>query len=354
MSHATLYVGNALDVLRTLPGESIQCCVTSPPYWGLRDFGERSWMGGSVDCHHDSCGQAEGVSCSKCGAWYGQLGLEPRVEQYVDHVAAIFDEVRRVLRPDGVLWLNLGDCHNTQAGRVGEAPGGGPQGRRWRAKGPMTAPNRMPQDGLKPKDLVGVPWLVAFELRARGWWLRQCVVWQKPNCMPESTTDRPTTAHEYLFLMSKAARYYYDGQAIAEPGVSGDSDLRKMREKKDRLRPGKVAFDDPLHKANPKTRLGRKRAVGDPGMRNARSVWTIPTVPYPEAHYATFPPELPRRCILAGSRPGDLVLDPFGGTGTVAAVAVGNGRQAIHIDLNPEYLELARQRIGPLLCELAI
>lgn len=278
MSRATLYCGDALTVLKRLPSESVRCCVTSPPYWGLRDYGVA-----------------------------GQLGLERTPEEYIATMVAVFREVRRVLIEDGTLWLNLGDSYAQAGGPGWQGKNGQRADRRFTAVRNTVAQReigRRPPPSMKSKDLVGIPWMLAFALRSDGWWLRSDIIWSKKNPMPESVTDRPTKSHEYVFLLSKAARYYYDAEAIAEPWK----------------------------------------------FRNARSVWEIATQPYPEAHFATFPEELARRCILAGSAPGDVLLDPFGGSGTVAQVATGNGRGAVYIDLNPKYVEMARQRIGPMLC----
>lgn len=233
---------DVLAGLRTMADQSFQCTITSPPYWGLRDYGiEPSVWDGDASCSHEwgtratpgiagsgingdshaTAGRFEKRSlfCSGCGAWRGCLGLEPTTELYVQHIVDVFREVRRVMRDDGTLWLNLGDCYATGAGAVGNSPGGGVQGERWKRGratnehgyapiGPMTQPNRLPQVGLKPKDLVGIPWAVAFALRADGWWLRQCIIWSKPNPMPESVRDRPTTAHEYIFLLAKSEHYF--------------------------------------------------------------------------------------------------------------------------------------------------
>ena len=276
----------------------------------------------------------------------------------------VFAAVRRVLRDDGVLWLNLGDTYATGGGKVGECPGGGQQGERWKgngrgvhtpehsgkhgpvceAMGPLTQPNRMPIAGLKPKDLCMIPARVALALQADGWWLRSDVIWAKPNPMPESVTDRPTRSHEYLFLLTKSERYYYDAQAIAETAETAGQPI-KMADGWDTGEGGHGSF----HRNG--REKGKTNGVVQATTRNARSVWTIATQPYPQAHFATFPVELARRCILAGSKPGDTVLDPFGGSGTVAQVATGNGRNSIYIDLNPKYLELARQRIGPMLVD---
>jgi DNA modification methylase len=391
---ARIIIADVLAGLATLKDQSVQTVVTSPPYWGLRDYGVP-----------------------------GQLGLEANPDDYLEKMVEVFREVRRVLKLRGTLWLNMGDCYATGAGRVGDAPGGGEQGARWRgeitrkrdsfrrdhaaaarltgAVGPGTQPNRMPLPGLKPKDLVGMPWRLAFALQADGWWLRSDIVWSKPNPMPESVTDRPTKAHEYLFLMSRAARYYYNADAIREPvaeatwnriqqagfdeqtggpkdglnpnrsqrralvnlkgrlmcpqledggfrggsrsGVSApDYDDRKWADRSDgRSRPPMTMTDREYH----------------PLGRNKRSVWEIATAPFPEAHFATFPVTLVEPCILAGSRPGDTVLDPFAGAGTTLLVADRLARDAIGIELNPDYAALAERRIhddAPLLASVQV
>lgn len=336
---ARLIVADALAGLAGLEPESVQCCVTSPPYWGLRDYGVA-----------------------------GQIGLEATPAEYVARMVEVFEAVRRVLRSDGTLWLNLGDCYATGAGLVGDHPGGGEQGERWKGRGqvvqtknpraniplgPMTQPNRMPQAGLKPKDLAGIPWRVAFALQAAGWWLRSDIVWSKPNPMPESVTDRPTRAHEYLFLLSRSGRYYYDAEAAREPAIGGVSDFVGGWGAGDEPRTavgfmganGKAERPENEAKRQELSAAAKARATSDNPTRNARTVWEIATAPYPEAHFATFPPELPRRCILAGSRRGDTVLDPFAGAGTTGLVADQLGRDFIGVELNPAYAVLAERRI---------
>lgn len=477
---ASLYCGDSLTILRTLPDGVARCCVTSPPYWGLRDYGEA-----------------------------GQLGLEPTPDAYVANMVAVFREVWRVLAEDGTLWLNLGDSYatNPSNGRGGES---GVQGGIAHRSGIDKTGL-----GLKTKDLVGIPWLVARALQSPyyagritperdrawiagivdgegsisgfhhirsddgsprtglnlfvtnsseriieechriwpasraehirpgeghlgkravwrwivngtenktlflrevypylvgkrkqaivgynllllvavakrmgqtaqrdserekrlalvdmvkalnkgenldipswmiappsatepGWYLRSDIIWSKPNPMPESVKDRPTKAHEYVFLLSKRERYYYDAASIAEDAVSESA--AKFTDGS----PDKQRGHSRRHAGFNGRYAEKIAAEGIPTQRNARSVWSIATQPYPEAHFATFPEELARRCILAGSAPGDTVLDPFGGSGTVASVATGNGRSAIHIDLNPRYIEMAQRRIGPMLCE---
>ena len=294
--------GDALETLAGLEAGSVQCCVTSPPYWGLRDYGQP-----------------------------GQLGLEPTPAEYVARMVAVFAEVRRVLRDDATLWLNLGDSYaaGCMTGRQGANSTTGKnagQGERTRL------PPRKAPKGLKPKDLCGIPWRVAFALQEDGWYLRSDIVWAKPNPMPESITDRPTKAHEYLFMLTKKARYYYDSDAIREDGILGPHT-------RDRASNFKKAGEVGNH-----TSGGNSQIILD-GTRNRRSVWTIPTQPYSGAHFAVMPPALIEPCIKAGTKPGDLVLDPFSGAGTVGMVARRLQRSYVGIELNPEYADMSRRRI---------
>jgi len=371
---AQLYIGDALDVLKTLPEKSCRCCVTSPPYWGLRDYGycdcahfrvrEGSTNDGGAPNYRSGRPKPDCRKCRGTGRLAhsdAQLGLERTPEEYIEKMVDVFREVRRVLTDDGTLWLVLGDSYATGGGSVGECPGGGKQGENWKMRGVMTPPNRMRLPGLKPKDLVGIPWRVAFALQADGWYLRSDIIWAKPNPMPESVRDRPTKNHEYVFLLSKAERYYYDADAIAEPTAwpdgpnAPDAIKSPYGQGYSRRASGNKRRKGPQDVGRPEdgSAVGRGVPWSDKsGLRNTRSVWTISTCPYPEAHFATFPPELAERCIKAGSASGDTVLDPFGGSGTTAAVATGHGRDSIYIDLNPGYIELARNRIGPMLCEV--
>ena len=327
-------LGGALERLRELPSDTFQTCVTSPPYWGQRDYGTRRWFGGVLDCDHDQAiehgphhpGQVEQTkwkkaeaagkgqtartfTCSKCGAWWGQLGLEPTPSAYVEHLVQVFHEVRRVLRSDGTLWLNLGDSY--AGGR---------------------------HEGHKAKDLIGIPWLVALALQHDGWWLRSDIIWHKPNVMPESVVDRPTRAHEYVFLLTKSQEYFYDREAILEPSAQCPEGVENL----------------------------------DPSQaRNRRTVWSIPTQAYKGAHFAVFPPELPKLCIKAGtsefgacaaclkpwSRTGApgcacggtstpcTVLDPFAGSGTSLMMAAALDRDWTGIEVNSEYLALISKRV---------
>lgn len=366
----TLLQGDVIEQLKTLPANSVQACVTSPPYWGLRNYG------------HD-----------------GQIGLEETPQAYVAKMVQVFEEVRRVLRDDGCLWLNLGDSYAGSGGAGGDYNEGG-----LRMGQPKYKNNWRPESDrrnageLKPKDLCGIPWRVAFALQDAGWWLRSDIIWAKPNPMPESVKDRPTKAHEYIFLLTKSAKYYYDHMAIAEESKYPEDD-RGTRAREE-------------HKRFPTGEVNGIRASGVYPTRNARSVWTIATQSYSEAHFATFPTEIPDRCIKAstsshgccekcgapwertiekverlepyvytsigipgegngrGRRPGAMgnglqitslgwqatcdcaaavipctVLDPFAGSGTTIAVALNLGRTGIGIELNPEYIELAHKRI---------
>ncbi len=352
--HGTLHQGDSLEVLRTLPDASAHCCVTSPPYWGLRDYGTA-----------------------------GQIGLEETPDEYVARLLEVFGEVRRVLRDDGSLWLNLGDAYTSNFGKRKrfDAAGTKQQGN----PASIGMPGRSVA-GLPPKNLIGLPWRVAFALQAAGWYLRCDIIWAKPNPMPESVQDRPTRAHEYLFLLTKSEKYFYDHEAVREPAAamtehdatgqgyrapgqkqnSGNrpklqhpSALTFAREVAEPDRPGQAHSqhrpDRTTKKRNPRpgvdTRGGGQgsREMNYPLFtRNRRSVWTIPTEPFPGAHYATFPTELVRPCILAGCPMGGTVLDPFFGSGTVGEVARMFRRQWIGIEISPNSCAIAARRVERL------
>ena len=316
-----IHIGDCLESLRAMPDDSVQCCVTSPPYFGLRDYGVE-----------------------------GQIGLEATPEAFVERLVEVFREVRRVLGNDGTLWLNLGDSY------AGGGGGNYSKSKTQTAHGQHITNVRNKADwlaasSLKPKDLIGIPWRVAFALQADGWYLRQDIIWHKPNPMPESVTDRCTKAHEYLFLLSKSERYFWDAEAMKEPAVG--------RNLHDLTGPGYAAPGQAPNTGNrkaPRTEIesrhrsqingGQSLQAEPDGRRNKRSVWTVPTSPFKGAHFATFPANLIEPCILAGSRPGDLVLDPFGGAGTTALVAAKHARVGVLCEINPEYAKLAERRVA--------
>ena len=305
-----IITGDCRETLKTLPAESVQTCVTSPPYFGLRDYGHAA-----------------------------QIGLEETPDEYVAQLVAVFREVRRVLRDDGTLWLNLGDSYASTSSYNAPAASGGAFGR---VESPRQ-PNAGIPAGLKPKDLIGIPWRVAFALQADGWWLRQDIIWHKPNPMPESVRDRCTKAHEYVFLLSKSASYFYDAKAIQEPAVY------VAREANVVVGDGRKALRSDVESRHRSSVAGGQSMKTDAdGTRNRRSVWTIPTRPYAGAHFATMPPELAALCIQAGSRIGDTVLDPFLGSGTTGEVAESLGRRWVGCELNPEYVEQAKVRTAQM------
>lgn len=404
-----IHNGDALTILRPMVTGSVNCCVTSPPYWGLRDYGiPPSVWGGDPFCDHiwqdaswradrwgecddDTPGQKQRTNagslghrgdlkkqsvCAKCSAWLGCLGLEPTPGLYVDHLVELFREVRRVLRDDGVLWLNLGDSYANDGkwggktgGKHADALHGEPIGRTRR------------DSGLKPKDLVGVPWRCAFALQADGWYLRSDIIWAKPAPMPESVTDRPTRSHEYIFLLAKSEKYYCDMESVKEPSVSDHPSGNGYR------REARLTYADENgprgsdEQWQPKSwngskfdgqrdlaihpNVGRKprtarvhgnlpgrddhgAACNGPGQefRNLRDVWNIGSQPYPEAHFATFPPKLIEPCVIAGCPAGGIILDPFAGAGTTGLVAKKHGRKFIGIELNPAYVAMAEKRLA--------
>ncbi len=341
-----ILIGHVIQKLKEIPDQYINTCVTSPPYWGLRDYNlpPIEWPDG----------------------WIGCLGLEPTPEMYVSHIVMVFREVKRVLRDDGTLWLNLGDNYVgsasehrdiksfgknsriSEAGKIAQS-GVAREGRKERGAGAV-------KSGLKPKDLVGIPWMVAFALRADGWYLRQDIIWAKPNPMPESVKDRCTKAHEYIFLLSKSAKYYYDYEAIKEPANPNTNpkiSKSKIREITKQRKNGNssIGCDRNYNKTHEidgmiKQNTSYENAVCLPVThRNKRSVWTVSTKPFSGAHFATFPPDLIKPCILAGCPKGGIVLDTFGGSGTTGRVSLENGRNYILIELKPEYTEMSENRI---------
>jgi len=374
MTDFKIIQGDSLESLKTLDSETIRCCVTSPPYWGLRDYGVE-----------------------------GQIGQEKTFEEFIDKLVEVFEEVKRVLTKDGTLWVNMGDSYaGSSKGLMGNGDYCAKTGTKQKTNVGSLSGKKKNLCGFKPKDLIGQPWTLAFALRRAGWYLRQDIIWNKSNPMPESCLDRPTRSHEYLFLLSKSNRYFYDYKAIFEPVTSGPSDIRKMVEGKERIGGKHKGLFDSLFKASATTNIWRKRGVGGsrveehipvgkegpnsgfhkthvPGKenskpvkrfgargegdddngqggrvyegedvlyRNKRSVWNIATTPYPGAHFATFPKNLVKPCILAGSAPGDTVLDPFSGSGTTGLVATELGRKYVGLELNPEYVKMSEKRIN--------
>jgi DNA modification methylase len=316
---AEVIVGDNRETLKALPSESVQTVVTSPPYWGLRDYGNDD-----------------------------QIGLEQTPDEFIEQLCLVFDEVWRVLKDDGTIWVNLGDSYVGGKGASGQ---GSPDYQAKRALSgesinkahhqiggkkktrPADNMSTMRDSGLKPKDLVGIPWRFAFAMQTRGWYLRSDIIWHKPNPMPESVTDRPTKSHEYIFLMTKNPRYYYDNEAIKEDAIWAE----EKRAGLGRLNySGKRQGDDGT---------GQEAFVSIVDKKNKRSVWQVNVKGYKEAHFATYPPELITPCILAGSKGGDIVLDPFSGSGTTGEVALQKGRNYIGLELNPEYAALSEKRL---------
>ena len=299
-----LHHGDVRDVLPRLDSASVDCCVTSPPYWGLRDYG--------VD---------------------GQLGLEPTPAEYVENMVRVFCEVRRVLKDDGTLWLNLGSSYmGGGGGNYGDGVSNRIDGQHL--TNVRNRPDFIEASGFKAKDLVPIPWMLAMALQADGWYLRSDIIWHKPNPMPESVTDRPTKAHEYLFLMSKSERYYYDKDAIADPALNAGKVLDYTQDQKAN------DADGDLQRTLPKGRL-----ITVAALRNKRTVWTICSEPYAGAHFAVMPTALVKPCVLAGCRTGGTVLDPFTGSGTVGLVAMEHGCNFVGVELNPEYVKMATARL---------
>lgn len=307
-----IYCGDALEVLKSFPSESVNCCITSPPYYGLRDYG--------VD---------------------GQIGLEQTPQQYINRLADIFDEVKRVLKKDGTLWLNIGDSY---AGSGKGAAVDPENAKKWKQGtnvgtiAPNTAKIRTPMN-IKPKDMIGIPWMLAFELRNRGWYLRQDIIWAKKNPMPESVKDRCTKSHEYVFLLSKSNKYYFDYENIKEQSSSRtnkrviNGDLQRYGGKKYTENPDKFY----------RTKSGNAYVYRQ--KRNKRDVWFLPTKPYRWAHFATFPEDLVIPCLLAGCQENGIALDPFFGSGTLGVVCIRKNRFFVGIELNSEYIDLAENRL---------
>jgi len=357
--------GNCLDKLKTIAAKTFHTCVTSPPYWGLRDYGTATWIGGDPNCKHTITDgtvdnkknklierpdrASDKKNCVKCGAKRvdDQLGLEETPQEYAVNMVKVFREVRRVLRDDGTVWLNLGDsyCSSRPMGSSGNSDKVGNAykkhtesfdfGRTGKTSKVGTNQHRgrgKVTKGLKPKDLVGIPWRVAFALQEDGWYLRQDIIWNKPNPMPESVQDRCTKSHEYIFLLSKKDKYYYDNESIKEEGTEKiGGNVKPQKGVDQRFSETKQGLLEAQQKIYEKV--------------NKRSVWTVTTKPYKEAHFATYPPDLIEPCILAGCPEGGHVLDPFGGAGTTGLVSDRLGRNATLIELNKDYIDIINKRL---------
>lgn len=401
-----VYLGNSLEVIKTFPDESVDCVVTSPPYYGLRDYGTGTWIGGDPNCPHyrtskaseltatghkgmQEKGEAVGDAiyksvCPICGAVRKdeQIGLEETPEDYIERLVTLFREIRRVLKKEGTCWVNLGDSYNsTPSGNTDKWIEENRDRISWRK---MQKGEERPQQrkaglvkGLKPKDLIGIPWMFAFAMRADGWYLRQDIIWHKPNPMPEAVTDRCTKSHEYIFLFSKSQRYYFDYEAIMEEAVTQVDPRIGKRVEYDGMRKGqegtgnrsfvplKVRYGNGTKAERTHEQGYAKKENGghrdnsggfDSEMvmkdgvvvRNKRDVWSVQVRPNKEAHFATYPQMLIQPCILAGSPQGGVILDPFMGSGTTGIVARKLGRKYVGIELNPEYQKMAERRIATL------
>ena len=357
---AEVIIGDNRQALKELADASVQTVVTSPPYWGLRDYGTANWTGGDESCEHikdpsktKKFGNDEFNKnrpsreatklpgyyfkdfCELCGATFedNQIGLEQSPDDFIEQLCIVFDEVWRVLKDDGTIWVNLGDSYSAMRDSKA-SPDSLRTGDGTRVS---SAANRNPENlrkaGLKHKDLVGIPWRFAFAMQARGWYLRSDIIWHKPNPMPESVTDRPTKSHEYIFLMTKSPRYYYDHEAIKEDAIWAEEK---------RAGQGRLHYDG---KRQGEKGTGQENFVSIVDKKNKRSVWQVNVKGYREAHFATYPTELIEPCILAGSKEGDTVLDPFSGSGTTGEVALKHGRHYIGLELNPDYAAISEKRI---------
>jgi len=376
--------GDCMKIMPTLPAEKFYTSVSSPPYWGLRDYGIPP-----TDWPEIKYAPMPGLPTITVPAWTGCLGLEPTPEMFVAHIVAVYREVRRVLRDDGTIWVNFGDSYAGSRKGGATHPENAANYKQGTNKGMIgqASVTEVKFDNLKPKDLVGIPWRVAFALQSDGWYLRSDIIWSKPNPMPESVRDRPTKSHEYIFLLSKSERYYYDFEAIREPMAASSIDrlsqdienqsgsgraYGKTNGNMKAVGGSKGAFGPPQSrtraKGNAKTFRGggaythnrnfindasvERESFGnlpnESGLRNKRTVWSIGTAQFKEAHFATFPEEIPRVCILAGAPVGGEVLDPFGGSGTTYKVAIEQGRVPTIIEIGPQYVEIAERRTATL------
>lgn len=313
-----IIIGDALESLREIESETVDCCVTSPPYYGMRDYG--------MD---------------------GQIGLEHTPDEYIYRLVDVFREVRRTLKPDGTLWIVIADSYAGSGKGAAKYPENAAKYKQGTNHGMMgaVATTQTKTPGIKPKDMIGIPWMLAFALRTDGWYLRSDIIWHKPNVMPESVKDRPTKCYEHVFMLAKSRRYYYDADAVLVPAhYDGRKEtLNKGSSKYERT---VVPGNNPQSQHVAGKPHERWRFKDGKAVRNRRDIWKVSTRPFSGAHFATFPPELIEPCILAGSRPGGIVLDPFIGSGTTAEVANKHGRDCIGIEINPAYAEFIRKRTG--------
>lgn len=364
MEKNKVYQGDCLEVLKTFPDKSVDCCVTSPPYYGLRDYGTGTWVGGDPNCHHYRTSKvSENTAtghkammetghpvgdviykavCPICGAVREdkQIGLEDSPEAYIEKLTEVFREVKRVLKDDGTLWLNIGDSYWGSGSRGFDFTDKFTEASKIQqnSKGTINLTNLPKLVGnvgeYKNKDLIGIPWMLAFALRRDGWYLRQDIIWHKPNPMPESVTDRCTKSHEYIFLLSKSQHYHFDHEAIKEDSVCKDDKRNGL---------------GLIHYEGKRTSVEGNRAqqsfVTVSDKRNKRDVWSVTVKPIKDAHFATFPEELIVPCILAGCEKDGIVLDPFFGSGTTGRVARAYGRNYVGIELNPQYIEIEEKRL---------
>lgn len=375
--------GDARTQLRKLPANSVQMCVTSPPYFGLRDYGTGHWVGGDPKCDHLKGGHSSKSStlnggkgggeklkktpmpyrdvCGKCGAKREdlQIGLEASPQEFVAELVKVFEEVRRVLKPGGTCWINMGDSYSG-SGKSG-APNAKVNTRAQRHDIYNGLPKGPEAPGLKPKDLIGVPWMMAFALREAGWYLRQDIIWGKKNPLPESVTDRCTKSHEYIFLLSKSDKYFFNQMAIAEPIAASSIERlsQDVASQTGTLRHHAGVTGKPMKALGPRFGSSKYGDNPDPhhntksgkpwdpkdGMRNKRSVWYLTPKGEKEEHFASYPPDLPRLCILAGSKEDDIVLDPFTGSGTTGVEALKLGRRFIGCELNPDFVKIIERKL---------
>lgn len=393
MEYNTVLQGDCLEVLKTLPSQIADTCVTSPPYYGLRDYGTGEWVGGDPGCPHRRMskysedtitGHAQDelrgnvgdaiykTVCPLCGAVRvdKQIGLEETPQAYVDRLVEVFREVKRVLKDDGTLWLNIGDSYWGSGSRGFDFTGKLTEISKIQGSDKKYNLTNVPQlkgnhNGYKNKDMIGIPWMLAFALRADGWYLRQDIIWHKPNPMPESVKDRCVKSHEYIFLLSKKPHYYFDYEAIQEEAkresLSRYNYIFNQGKQQEKFRPdgatNTMGMKTPHFKhknlqdnGQPNHTMHERRAEGLSDekylVRNKRDVWSVTTKPVREAHFATFPEDLIEPCIKAGSPMGGVVLDPFFGSGTTGIVAIKLNRQYLGIELNPEYINISNKRTG--------